>query len=95
MESMESEESVLESGKLRTNGLGVDVRHLVASPEGAWSNFGGGRGRSSIGWVVRGYPYGDSVAPAWGCSHLRTKGGEVAVAGLSRRSVESREGCLP
>ncbi|RRT68014.1 hypothetical protein B296_00006915 [Ensete ventricosum] len=28
-------------------------------------------------------------------SHLRTKGGEVAVPGLTRRSVESREGCLP
>ncbi|RRT50248.1 hypothetical protein B296_00029744 [Ensete ventricosum] len=28
-------------------------------------------------------------------SRLRTKGGEVAVVGLPRRSVESREGCLP
>ncbi|RWW76313.1 hypothetical protein BHE74_00015606 [Ensete ventricosum] len=40
-ELVESEENVSGSDKLRADALGVDVRHLAASPEGAWSDSGG------------------------------------------------------
>ncbi|RRT34617.1 hypothetical protein B296_00058921 [Ensete ventricosum] len=64
-ESLDSEESVSGSGKLQTDALGVDVVCLATSPEGAWSNSSESRGRSSIGWITGGCPYGDTVAPAW------------------------------
>ncbi|RWV78928.1 hypothetical protein GW17_00060013 [Ensete ventricosum] len=40
-ELVESEENVSGSDKLWADALGVDVRHLAASPEGAWSDSGG------------------------------------------------------
>ncbi|RZS15120.1 hypothetical protein BHM03_00046912 [Ensete ventricosum] len=51
---VESEESVLRSGRLRTDGLGMDVGRLTTSPEMARLNFDGGQGRSSASCVVEG-----------------------------------------
>ncbi|RWW55387.1 hypothetical protein BHE74_00037976 [Ensete ventricosum] len=51
---VESEESVLRSGRLCTDGLGMDVGRLTTSPEMARLNFDGGQGRSSASCVVEG-----------------------------------------
>ncbi|RRT53174.1 hypothetical protein B296_00045810 [Ensete ventricosum] len=108
-ESVESEESMSGSDKLRTDAMAIDVGRLAALPKGAWSDSGGNRGRLSTGWVTGGCPSGDSIIPSlgmeavWGyelgcwvsCSHLRTEGVEARVTGLPPRLVASREGHLP